>query len=188
MIGNSRERFGSGTILLHWLIAVLMVGLIPLGFVMVRMEIDPGLQFSLYQWHKSFGLTVLALALLRIFWRLTNAKTAAAPGLSGMEIRAAWLAHRLLLVLSVAVPLAGWAIASTSTLAIPTLLFDRVLIPHLPMQKSSEAEVMWTTVHLVCAYGLAALVLLHAAATLYHQLFKRDRLLWRMIRSKEPSQ
>src|SRR5689334_18591859 len=72
MIRNGRTDFGLATRLLHWVIALLILGLVALGFVMVRVAIDPALQFSLYQWHKSFGLTAFGLALLRLLWRLAD--------------------------------------------------------------------------------------------------------------------
>ncbi len=183
MLLNGHETFGWGTIILHWMIALLIVGLIVLGFVMVRPDIDPELQFSLYQWHKSFGMTVLALSVIRVIWWLTNRHPAAVKGLSPLEARSASAVHLLLLTLTVAVPLAGWAVASTSTLGIPTLVFNRVLVPHLPLRPSAEAEAFWTTTHALLAYGMGGLVVLHAAAAFHHEFFRRDGVLSRMIRS-----
>lgn len=180
MIRNSRAEFGWLAILLHWGTALLILGLIALGFAMVRMALDPALQFSLYQWHKSFGLTALLLAAIRLLWRLANTVPAPVDGLSPAESRMATGMHRALLGLTLLVPLAGWALASTSTLAIPTLLFNRVLIPHLPLTKSAEAETFWTGTHMLLAYGMLALVTLHAGAALYHHLVRRDRVLSRM--------
>lgn len=183
MLLNGQETFGWGTIILHWTIALLIVGLIVLGFVMVRPDIDPELQFSLYQWHKSFGMTVLALSVIRVIWWLTNRHPAPVQGLSPMEARSASVVHLLLLTLTIAVPLAGWAVASTSTLGIPTLVFNRVLVPHLPLRPSAEAEAFWTTTHALLAYGMGGLVVLHAAAAFHHEFFRRDGVLSRMIRS-----
>lgn len=181
MIRNGRTDFGWVTILLHWVIALLIVGLIALGFIMVRTAVDPALQFSLYQWHKSFGLTALLLAVIRLVWRLANRIPAPVNGLTRFESRSASAMHLVLLALTLIVPLAGWALASTSTLGMPTLLFDRILIPHLPLAKSAEAEGFWTSAHMLLAYGLLALVALHAGAALYHHIVRRDRVLKRIL-------
>ncbi|CAN7531186.1 cytochrome b [Pararhizobium sp. LjRoot255] len=181
MLYNRQDTFGWGTIVLHWMIALLIVGLIVLGYVMTRPDIDPELQFSLYQWHKSFGMTALALAFIRLVWWLANIHPDPVASLSGLERRASSVTHAFLLALTIAVPLAGWAVASTSTLNIPTLLFNRVLIPHLPMEKSEAAETFWSNAHAWLAYGLAGLVVLHAAAALLHHFWHRDEVLRRML-------
>lgn len=181
MLHNRQDTFGWGTIILHWMIALLIVGLIVLGYVMTRPDIDPELQFSLYQWHKSFGMTALALAFIRLVWWLANIHPDPVASLSGLERRASSVTHAFLLALTIAVPLAGWAVASTSTLNIPTLLFNRVLIPHLPMEKSEAAETFWSNAHAWLAYGLAGLVVLHAGAALLHHFWRRDEVLLRML-------
>ncbi|CAN7418721.1 cytochrome b [Pararhizobium sp. LjRoot235] len=181
MLRNRQDTFGWGTIVLHWMIALLIVGLIVLGYVMTRPDVDPELQFSLYQWHKSFGMTALALAFIRLVWWLANVHPDPVASLSGFERRASSVTHAFLLALTIAVPLAGWAIASTSTLNIPTLFFNRVLIPHLPMEKSESAEIFWSDAHAWLAYGLAGLVLLHAGAALLHHFWHRDEVLRRML-------
>jgi cytochrome b561 len=181
MLRNRRDAFGWGTIALHWTIALLIVGLIGLGYVMTRPNIDPELQFSLYQWHKSFGMTALALALVRLVWWLASIHPVPVASMTLLERRGSAMAHGLLLALTIVVPFAGWAVASTSTLGIPTLLFNRVLVPHLPMDRSAGAESFWTEAHALLAYGLAGLVVLHAAAALYHHFRRHDEVLTRML-------
>lgn len=188
MLRNRQNTFGWGTILLHWAIAVLIAGLLVLGYVMTRPDVDPALQFDLYQWHKSFGFTALALSIIRVIWWLANKHPAPVTGLSVLETRASAVTHRLLIGLTIAVPMAGWALASTSTLGIPTFFFNRIVIPHLPMEKSAGAEAFWTTAHAVLAYGLAGLVLLHAAAAFHHHFVRRDKVLVRMLRSERREQ
>ncbi|KQV42512.1 cytochrome B [Rhizobium sp. Root268] len=178
---NDRSSFGWIAIILHWTIALLIGGLVILGYVMTRPDIDPELQFELYQWHKSFGMLALALTVVRIAWWWLEVPPAHPATLSRYEARAATATHALLRMLTLAVPLAGWAIASTSTLAIPTFFFDLVVIPHLPFEKSEAAEAFWTMAHSWLAYGLAGIVLLHAAAALVHHFLYRDEVLRRML-------
>ncbi len=174
-------RYDYLTITLHWLIALLIFGLIVLGFVMTRSSIDPALQFSLFQWHKSFGMLALLLSLIRFAHSLFHVRTKPVAGMSTAEHLAARAMHHLLLLLAVIVPIAGWMIASVSTLEIPTFAFDLFVIPHLPVEKSDAAEAWWTTAHAVLAYFVLALVALHAGAALYHHYARRDAVLIRML-------
>ncbi|EUC01340.1 Di-heme cytochrome, transmembrane [Rhizobium sp. CF080] len=168
-------------IVLHWLIATLIVGLLVLGFVMTRQSIDPALQFSLFQWHKSFGMLALLLAAVRLIHSLTVMRVTPVEGLSALERLSADAVHYLLMILAVVVPVAGWMIASVSPLEIPTFAFNLVVIPHLPVPKSDAAEALWTTIHAVLAYSTLALVLLHSGAALYHHYVRHDDALTRML-------
>ncbi|MDI7861455.1 cytochrome b [Rhizobiaceae bacterium n13] len=182
MSRQSASAYDPLTILLHWLIAAIILGQIVLGFVMTRPSIDPALQFSLFQWHKSFGMLVLVLAALRLLHSLIRVRVAPAPGASRLEYMAARFVHAALLALALVVPFAGWMIASVSPLNIPTFAFNLVVVPDLPFAKSDFAEDVWTTVHTVLAYTMLALVLLHSGAALYHHYRRHDGVLQRMLR------
>ena len=156
------------------------IGIIGVG----EATIPDMLQFNLFQWHKSFGFTVLALSAIRILWWLAGRHPAPVAGLSTLEKQASSLVHILLACLTLAVPVTGWALASTSTLNIPSFFFDLVVIPHLPLEKSVAAETTWTTAHAVFAYSLGALALLHAGAAFHHHFIRRDAVLVRMLRGR----
>ena len=181
------ERYDPLTIGLHWLIAVLILGLIVLGFVMTRSSIGSALQFSLFQWHKSFGMLALLLAAIRLLHSLLLVRLAPVAGMSRFEHLSAKAMHHVLLLLAVLVPLAGWLIASVSPLEIPTFAFNLVVIPHLPLPKSDAAEALWTTVHAVLAYLVLALVALHSGAALFHHYRRRDDVLKRMLPGRRSS-
>ncbi|SOC35460.1 cytochrome b561 [Rhizobium subbaraonis] len=178
------DGYGIVAICLHWLIAALVLGLVALGFAMRRAGIDPALQFSLYQWHKSFGLLALSLAGLRLLLWLAAGRVAPDPDLGIIERRASTATHLLLGLLCLLVPLAGWAVASTTTLNIPTFLFNIVVIPPLPMARSVDAEGFWSWVHATTAYTLLGLAALHSAAALFHHLVRREGVLMRMLRRR----
>ena len=175
------DRYDLFTIVLHWLIATLILGLLVIGFAMTRSSIDPGLQFSLFQWHKSFGMLALVLAAIRFAHSLLFVRVKPVAGLRRWEHGAAKGAHRALLLLAVLVPFAGWMVASVSELDIPTFAFNLFVIPHLPVAKSEAAETWWATVHAVLAYATLALVALHSTAALYHHYRRRDDTLMRML-------
>ncbi len=177
---NTPASFGLVAIVFHWTIALLFLAQLALGYFMSR-DIDPVLQFNLFQYHKSIGFLVLALAAPRFIWSIFSRKPRALDG-EGMASRlAARSAHAALLFLTLAVPLAGWAVASTSPLQIPSYVFDLVVVPGLPMAISDQAEAFWTKVHATLAYLAAVIVLLHVAAALWHHFVRKDPTLRRMI-------
>lgn len=180
---NSRYSYGAVAIVLHWMIAALFIGEIALGYLTQATSDRPRLQFDLYQWHKSFGFLVLALALLRIGWSLVGPKPGPLPGVPQWKEVASRSVHALLLVLTILVPLTGWAIASTSPLRIPSLAFNLVLIPDLPLERSDELEAFWSRSHALLAYAAGLLALLHAGAALHHHFVLRDETLLRILRT-----
>ena len=177
---NTSASFGWVAIAFHWTIALLFLTQLALGYMMSRDTIDPVLQFDLFQYHKSIGFLVLALAVPRFIWSIFSRKPRAVDG-EGLASRlAARAAHAALLFLTLAVPLAGWAVASTSPLQIPSYVFDLIVVPGLPMTISDEAEALWTEVHATLAYLAAVIVLLHVAAALWHHFIRKDPTLRRM--------
>ena len=178
--GTGHETpYGPLSICLHWLIAALIFALIGIGFVMRRTEIDPALQFSLYQWHKSLGLTVLALVLVRIGWRLYAGAPRPVPGTPRWQERIAALTHGAIYLLILAMPLSGWLYDSASGLR-PFRWFGLVDVPKL---SGPDPQVVAVS-HAIHEYGfwlLIAVVLAHAGAAFYHHLFQRDATLSRML-------
>ncbi|MFF2321401.1 cytochrome b [Agrobacterium sp. NPDC058088] len=178
---NTSSSFGLVAIVFHWTIAILFLAQLALGYLMSRDSIDPVLQFDLFQYHKSIGFLVLALAIPRCIWSVFSRKPRSVDGESIVSRFAARAAHAALLFLTVAVPLAGWAVASTSPLQIPSYVFDLVVVPGLPMTISDQAEAFWSEVHATLAYLAAIIVLLHVMAALWHHLIRRDPTLRRML-------
>lgn len=180
MLRNNRDGYGLVAIALHWAIALLFIGQLVFGLVMVRIA-DQRLSFDLIQWHKSFGFLLLGLVLVRLLWRLANPRPDDPATLAPWERIAARTNHRLLYVLMFALPLSGWALVSVSVLAIPTFAFYLVVIPHLPLEMSEAAEDFWDETHELLAYIAIALVAVHVLASLRHHFWLRDDVLRRMI-------
>lgn len=178
---NTAASFGLVTIAFHWAIAVLFLAQLALGYWMSRDNIDPVLQFDLFQYHKSIGFLVLTLAVPRLLWSLFSRRPRALDGEGLVSRLAARVAHAALLFLTLAVPLAGWAVASTSPLQIPSYVFDLIVVPALPMAISDQAEAFWTEVHATLAYLAAIIVFFHVIAALWHHFIRRDPTLRRMI-------
>ena len=181
MLRNTRDGYGLVAIAFHWTIAALFVVQAALGFRMSDME-DSLLKLSLYQWHKSFGLLILVLALTRLAWRLANPVPALPETLRPWEKRTARASHYMLYAGLIVVPLLGWATVSASPLGVPTLAFYLLYVPHLPVQVGEAAEAALAATHGALATFVAAVALLHVAAALRHHFWLGDDVLRRMLR------
>ncbi|WP_265516170.1 cytochrome b [Nitratireductor luteus] len=181
MIRNTRAGYGLLAIALHWTIAALVVGQISLGLVMLRVT-DQRLAFDLIQWHKSIGLLILALIVIRLAWRMANPQPRPLASLRRWEKTASQAVHRLLYALLIALPLTGWALVSASVLGIPTLVFGLFLFPHLPVGVSEGGEDFWRLLHGSLGFTALALVVIHIAAALRHHFILHDGVLRRMLR------
>jgi cytochrome b561 len=182
MLRNSETGYGLVAIAFHWLIALMFLGQVGLGLFMTGLEPDDPLIFPLYQWHKSIGLSILLLALVRLAWRLVGPVPALPAAMAGWERLAAKLAHVALYAALIAIPLTGWALVSASPLNIPTFAFNLVVVPHLPVPVSDGWENFWTSVHDLLANAALAVALVHIAAAIRHEFILRDGLLSRMVR------
>jgi cytochrome b561 len=160
---------------LHWLLAALIVGAFLTGLYMVELVFSP-LRFRLYNWHKWVGMLVLALSAARLGWRLTlHRSTPLPPGIPSWQLAAARGTHLAFYALFLIVPLLGWLY--TSAVGVPVIWFGWLALPDLtPLNKPFGDQVL-KPLHSASAYLLAALVVLHTAAALKHQLIDRDRLL-----------
>ncbi len=168
---------------LHWLIAWAIIGMLALGWIMTSMANTP-LKFSLFQWHKSIGITILLLSLIRLGWRLTHTAPPLPATMPGWEKIAAQAAHALFYVLIIAMPLTGWVIVSASPLNLPTILYGIVPWPHLPvipdLGNKKEIGHAFGWVHGKLAFLIAGLLVLHIGAAWKHHLIDRDDVLTRM--------
>ena len=168
-------------IALHWAIAVLICVQLATGWWMVRAIDVPGqfdTAFTVYQVHKSVGIVVLLLSLVRLAWRVMHRPPEVPVAVSRWQRRLSFVVHAVLYVLMVAVPLAGWLVASASPIGLPTLVFGLFQWPYLPVGASIEPAAK--VVHRVLAYGLAVLACGHVLAALKHQVVDRDTVMQRM--------
>ena len=182
-LSNTERGWGGISRFLHWTMAVLIVGMLVLGTVMVDWP-DGELQtkFALYQWHKSFGFVVLGLLVLRALWRWMQPVPPLPPGASRFTRRASALSHGGLYALMLVLPLTGYLMSSTNTLGVPTQIFGVVGVPHL-LGPDAQLESVFKTVHAWAATALMVLVGLHVLAALKHAVVNRDGVWTRMVRA-----
>ena len=172
---SSATRYTAPAIGLHWLLALMLIGSFSLGVYMADLPFSPT-RLKLYNWHKWAGVTILVLSLVRLAWRLGHRPPADAA-MPAWQATAAHATHRLLYALFFVVPLLGWAYSSAA--GFPIVWFGVLPLPDfVPVDKAlAEAIKPW---HERSAMLMAALVLLHVAGALKHQLIDRDGLLDRM--------
>ena len=171
---------------LHWGIAALIFFQLALGWRMADMPKGPG-AFTLFQLHKSIGFSILALALLRLLWRLTHRAPPLPDAMPRWEQVFARLGHAGLYFMLFALPLTGWILVSASKIQIPTLLFGAIPVPHLPFiaHLPPEARGVWREFGEEAHEALVALTVLlvlgHAGAALKHQLIDKDEVVSHML-------
>ncbi len=173
-------RYTTLAIVLHWTIAVLIIGLLGVGIWMTDLKVSPT-KISLYQWHKWVGLTVLLLVLIRLGWRLKHPAPAMPSGMPGWQLLAARLSHLSLYVLMLAMPITGWLQNSAS--GFPLTWFGLFKVPAL-IAKDKAAFAFWQQTHEVLATILMALIAVHLLAAIKHGL-ARDGVFSRMWFAKE---
>jgi cytochrome b561 len=161
----------------HWVVALLILGELVLGQVIERTALSP-LKLDLFVWHKSIGVTILLLVILRFGWRLLHSPPAPLAGTPAWETKLARIGHILLYVLMFAVPLAGWCVSDTSR--IPFKVFWLVPAPDL-MTADRELSELAADVHGALTKLLAVVVLIHIAAALRHYFFLHNKVLQRML-------
>ena len=171
------ERYTPTAIALHWLIALLVLTLLPLGLYMSDLPLSP-YKLKLYSWHKWAGITVLMLATLRLLWRASHTP----PTLSALTPRWQRLTsnavHILLYVLLFAVPLSGWIMSSAK--GVQTVWFGVLPLPDLVGKDKALGELL-TTVHETLNYILMGLIITHVAAAIKHHFIDRDATLRRIL-------
>lgn len=162
---------------LHWAVALIIVEQVIVALAMTNVGQGP-LQNQLYEWHKSFGLVVLALVLARLLVRLSRGAPAPEVGLPAWQRRAARVSHAALYLLILIVPILGWA--GTSACCAPVNLFWGPSLT-LPISGGMPVGEAILKAHGAGAFALVALVALHVAAALHHHVVRRDGTLRRML-------
>lgn len=190
-IGAADRRYSAGAVALHWILAVLLIGQIGLGWYMGELEDHSPAQRSFEAIHISLGLTILLLTVARIAWRLVHRPPPAPPSIARWENTAAHVVHGLFYVMLLALPISGWVMESVGPRPIP---FWGLAWPHFPamdlitggadprsLKKTLEgvhgSVLVWTTI---------VLLGLHVAGAIKHQ-FDGHPILWRMAGWMKPA-
>jgi cytochrome b561 len=173
---NTSERWGALARFFHWAIVLMLIG----QFIMAELAEDLPLgmeKIALLARHKSVGITILLLAVLRLGWRALN-PTPRAPAGAPWEHALARGAHVALYGLLFAMPLSGWMMSSAKNY--PVSWFNLLPLPNLVPVSESIYEFMHET-HEVLATTLIIVAAAHVLGALRHHFIKRDDVLKRML-------
>ncbi len=180
MLKNTRTHFGHVSKSFHWLIGLLIIGLIWLGWYMVDLTYFDKWYNKSLSLHKSLGMVVLALALIRLGWGLYSPTPQAADTLSRWQRIAAKLMHHLLAFMMFAIPLTGYLISTSAGRGIS--MFGWFELPAV-VPVDEQTRELAVALHFYLAYATAAVLLGHIGAALKHQFVDKDgtlvRMLWR---------
>jgi cytochrome b561 len=170
------EHYATVSIWLHWIIAIAVLGNIA-GAILSEGLPGPtrGMVMGI---HKSVGLTVLMLSLVRLAWRLGHGTPPLKPTLTALERSAARLVHTLFYVLMILVPLLGWTMSSAGD---RPLSWFGLPFPKLPIAPDSPIAGLAHDGHVLLGLSFLGLVVLHVGGALKHQFIDRDNELARML-------
>jgi cytochrome b561 len=158
-------RWPPGVRRMHALMAVGVAATFGMGVLMTRGGLDAGWRFDLYQLHKSFGILMLALLVVRAAFRLLSRKPP--PIVPRWRAATAAGVHAALYACLLALPLVGWAMASTSPLPIPTIVFGLVTLPAILSPDPALHETL-KLAHRLIGWALATLLTAHVVGALTH--------------------
>lgn len=178
MLKNTENSYGLITKVLHWIVGLLIISMVIVGFTMTSMAPSPE-KFELYKMHKAFGVITLFLVIIRILWRITNTYVQVAAGVSTTLRWAAKVIHLLLYILMLIMPISGVLMSRLS--GYPISVFEIFTIP-AASEKNPEFAKFFHDIHEYAALGLVILITIHILAAFYHHFIRRDNTLTRIIK------
>lgn len=173
--GANDWKYAKPAVLLHWVLAVLIAGLLGIGWYMMSIEDEPGSDWY-FDMHKSFGIGVFGLVLLRTIWRATHRPAPLPAGLPAWQVRLSHVTEWSLYVCMLLMPALGFVGASFSKSGVT---FFGTPLPTWTAPNHDTAELFFG-LHSALAWVLVALISLHAAGGLKHLFIDKDRVFQRM--------
>ena len=174
---DSLSRYRVPARLIHWIMALLVLGMIPVGFLMIQKGLDRSLQNFLFISHKNIGILLLILIVVRLIYRFRNPPVLTPVALPKVQEFAARAVHFGLYALLLIMPLAGYVRVKAG--GFPIEVLDAMGLPALVPRSEALAEFA-KAVHFYGAYAIALLVVMHIGAAAFHGLVRRDGIFSRM--------
>jgi cytochrome b561 len=182
--GLAPKRYDRIAITLHWVVAIGVIAQIALGLWMIDIPKQPtGVRAYWFNLHKSIGMTLGVLIVMRLAWRFTHRPPPLPSTVPRWQVRAAGASHVLLYICMITMPLAGYLGSVFS--GYPIKYFG-VVVPGWGWKDEALKEV-FSTVHLVAAVAFISLIKLHVLAALKHLLYDRDGVFHRMLPHRHPT-
>jgi len=178
---NTHANWGAVAKTFHWVIALLILGNLALGYWSVGLPRAPEKGYW-FHWHKTIGLTVLWLVALRLLWRMSSLIPPLPPTTPPWQRIAAGVSHLLLYLAMFAMPISGWVMHSAADRTLD--LYGLFKVPDIVAATGERAEAIGDTagaVHYYLFITLCVLIALHVLGALKHALVNGDSVLTRML-------
>lgn len=176
-IRNTSSQYGVGAKVLHWTMALIVIGMLILGLYIDNLPISMK-KLSLLGWHKSFGILVLMLVIIRLFWRFINVTPSYSNQMPGWQKLAAHGMHLSLYLFMIVMPLTGWLMSSAAGVTVS--FFGLFTLPNM-VSANASMQGDFFQIHSTCADILIAFICLHVLAALKHHVWDKDDILRRML-------
>ena len=170
-------QYATGSKVLHWLIAVLVIGMLAGGFFMD--DLPATIKPVVYMIHKSIGLTILGLMLIRLVWIIQNGKPRLPESVTRLERVASRAIQHTFYLLLILMPLSVWVLSNAANR--PPVYFGLVLMPFPGISPNESLANFMGLCHEIMAYTLIVLIFLHVAGALKHHFIDKDVVLRRML-------
>ena len=175
--GTRTDHYPAASKWLHWLIAACVLTTVPVAIAMTNVQQGPT-QDLLYNFHKSLGILILVLMLLRLINRLVAGAPIPEPGIAPWQTTVSAIVHSTLYVLLLAMPIVGYI--ANSAYGAPTPFFGLFNLPAVVGQNEALSKQLFA-IHSWVGFLLILIVLLHVSAALYHHFARGDNVLRRML-------
>ena len=181
MVGSVRagevQRYSASMQALHWVVALLMFSVVPLAWVMVEIPRGGAGRDTFFMLHKSIGITILALAAIRLVIRASRPIPPEPAGTPRWMAVSAVASHWLLYGILFAMPITGYIASAAAPYGVN--YFGLFNLPQLPQNK--EVAETAISIHLLLQWAVYALIAVHVLATAWHVVVRRDGLLAREL-------
>ena len=181
MFKNSQSHYGIVSIVLHWLVAITVIGLFAVGFWMVDLSYYSQWYRTAPHWHKSTGILLAVVMLGRVMWRFISPPPQPLPDHKNWERKTAGAVHVVLYVAIFLLVVSGYLISTED--GRPISVFNWFDVPALGALFNNQADIAGV-IHEYTAYGLISLAVLHALGALKHHFIDKDHTLKRMLGRK----
>lgn len=180
-IHNTETHYGSVSKWFHWIVALLIIGMLALGTSFDFIS-DKPTRLVLIQFHKTIGVTILFLMILRYLWRFMNPRPALPHTIPCWQRFASHVSHHLLYLTTFAMTLSGWIMSTAAGYSVNFWWIANITFPGIP--KSEYLDELMGDIHLILAWVVFGLLIIHVLAAIKHHVIHKDDTLRRMMPSR----
>lgn len=175
------QKYHGLSVILHWTMALAIVGMLGVGFLMEQDFIDRATQFDLIQWHKGLGSILLIAAFVRLLVKKLTKAPPIPSDFSERDKKLVKIGHAVFYVFIIGMPLSGWVMASASPTGLPIMVFGWYEFPLLSTVEGNQmVKDIADSIHGTLGKLFIALIVVHIAAVIKHKIKDKVNLLPRM--------